>query len=46
MIQLNERAKSCYLYFKVVILAWKTNNVLGGNFEDENLEALLDEDCY
>ena len=32
----------------MVILAWKTKNVLGSQkkFEDEELEALLDEDCF
>ena len=31
----------------MVILAWKAKNVLGSKkkFEDEELEALLDEDC-
>ena len=41
VLQLSERAKSGSHDFKMAILAWKTQNVL----EDDELEALLDEDC-
>lgn len=44
MLYRNKCDKSGLNDLKLMILAWKTTNVLGGHFEDKELEALFDEE--